>query len=73
MDFDNFYSNYNDGDFNNERECYEYEDIEHETDKAILVKLKKCKESIWLPKSQIDYDDKYIWVPFWLAEKHDLI
>ena len=70
MDFDNFYDDIN---INNELECYDHDGIEQETDKAILVKIKKVNENIWLPKSQIEYDDQYIWVPFWLAEKNNLV
>jgi len=51
----------------------------HETDSAILVE-NDCGEEIWLPKSQIDFNDEgaeagaliEIDVPRWLAEEKGL-
>ena len=49
-----------------------FDDIETETDAAVLFKIDG--ETYWLPKSQIDYDEeeKEIDLPRWLAEKNDL-
>jgi len=55
---------------NNETTAYDY-DLESETEKAVLMKING--ESVWLPKSQIDYDNKYVWIPFWLADEKGLI
>ncbi|RLI54498.1 MAG: hypothetical protein DRP09_13005 [Candidatus Thorarchaeota archaeon] len=38
--------------------------IKHETEKAILIANRYGKQQVWLPKSQIDYGDDYIVVPW---------
>lgn len=46
------------------------DDIIQETDKAYLIGT--CNGSQWIPKSQIkdgDFDEGWIAIPFWLAEK----
>ncbi len=50
----------------------EYESIEHDTGKAVLLKIEG--DEFWIPKSQIknDYENEdYIQIPRWLVdEKH---
>lgn len=51
-----------------------------QTGKALAVRRSEDHETIWLPKSQIQFDDKEyrrhavirVTIPDWLAEKHDL-
>lgn len=51
-----------------------------QTDKAVAVRQSEDHEMFWLPKSQVDFDDKEykrhavvrITIPDWLAEKHGL-
>ena len=59
----------------------EYELIyETETHLALAVKYSEDDETIWLPKSQIEFDGRdykrhqiiRVTIPDWLAEKHDL-
>lgn len=60
--------------YDNDLDVYHFE-YKHETDDAILVTDWDSKE-IWLPKSQIDYDDMNykkgdeieITIPEWLAK-----
>lgn len=52
----------------------------NQTDKGLHVRRSKDDESFWLPKSQIEFDDRNyrrheivsVAIPDWLAEKHDL-
>jgi hypothetical protein len=52
-----------------------------QTEKVICVKLDKESEMFWLPKSQIEFEDKNykrhqtikVTIPDWLAEKYELI
>lgn len=54
---------------------------ESESGKAIAVRVDEDHSMFWLPKSQIEYEDKgykrhqviHITIPDWLAEKHDLL
>jgi hypothetical protein len=51
-----------------------------QTKKAIGVRRSEESEVIWLPKSEVDFEDKEykrnsvvsVTIPDWLAEKHDL-
>lgn len=51
-----------------------------ETDKGLAVRRSEEDEMFWLPKSQVDFDEKMyrrhetvqVTIPDWLAEKHDL-
>lgn len=51
-----------------------------QTEMALNVRRSEDHESFWLPKSQIEYEDKQyrryavmlVTIPDWLAEKHDL-
>lgn len=51
-----------------------------QTEKALAVRRSENDEMVWLPKSQIEFDDKdykrhsviRVTIPDWLAEKHDL-
>jgi hypothetical protein len=61
---------YGSEDIDSEMACLKYKKIEKETEKAIFVTIRNKK--IWLPKSQIKYDQNYLWMPEWLADKHDL-
>ncbi len=48
-----------------------YEDIEHETDQAVLFEMGGGR--VWLPKSQIEtIEDEHVWIPKWLAKEKDL-
>jgi len=38
--------------------------IKHETEKAILIANRYGKQQVWLPKSQIEFRDDYIVVPW---------
>ena len=53
----------------------------NQTEKALAVRRSEEYETVWLPKSQIEFDDSKeykrhqvirIGIPDWLAEKHDL-
>ena len=70
--FEEDYDGYDIENLNDEKICFDIDDIKQETEKAILVKLEKKSTSIWLPKSQIEYDKFYVWIPYWLAEKEGL-
>lgn len=52
-----------------------------QTEKALAVRRSEDHEMVWLPKSQVEFDDgkEYkrhavikVTIPDWLAEKHDL-
>jgi hypothetical protein len=52
-----------------------------QSEKALGIRRSEKEEIIWLPKSQIEFDDSKeykrhtvirIGIPDWLAEKHDL-
>lgn len=51
-----------------------------ETEKALAVRSSEDHEMIWLPKSQIEYEDRNykrhevicVTIPDWLAEQHNL-
>jgi hypothetical protein len=51
-----------------------------QTDRGLAVRQSEEREMIWLPKSQIEFEDKdykrhatiRVTIPDWLAEKHDL-
>lgn len=51
-----------------------------QTDRALHVRRSEDDEAFWLPKSQIEFEDKeyrrheavQVAIPDWLAEKHDL-
>jgi hypothetical protein len=52
-----------------------------QTEKALAVRRSEDDELVWLPKSQIEFDDSKehkrhavirVGIPDWLAEKHDL-
>jgi hypothetical protein len=53
----------------------------NQTDKALAVRQSEEHEMFWLPKSQIEFEDKNykrhatirVTIPEWLAAKHDLI
>jgi hypothetical protein len=52
-----------------------------QTEKGLGVRQDEGDEMFWLPKSQIEFEDKEykrhqvikVTIPEWLAEKHDLI
>ena len=46
--------------------------LKHETPKAYLVDVGNDKP-IWLPKSQVEYEDGIITMPEWLALEKELI
>jgi hypothetical protein len=52
---------------------FAYDTVEHETDKAWLVKLADS-EKAWFPKSQciLNEGDSIIEVPRWLAEEKEI-
>ena len=46
-------------------------DIQRETDKAVLVRAYSATSgyhNVWLPKSQIEIGEKFIFIPAWLAD-----
>lgn len=51
-----------------------------QTELGLAVRRSEEHEMVWLPKSQIEFDDKpyrrhapiRVTIPDWLAEKHDL-
>jgi len=52
--------------------------LERKTDKAILLMVRT--EEVWLPKSQITYDDNSevgqmieVDLPYWLAKKNEVL
>lgn len=47
-----------------------YDAILEDRPKSIHVDFGDKSE--WLPKSQVEYDEKYVWVPEWLAIKKEL-
>jgi hypothetical protein len=51
----------------------EYDDIEHETDRAIMFNIDN--RLVWLPKSEItfDRDEMTIELPEWLATEKGLV
>ena len=52
-----------------------------QTEKGLCVRQSEEHETFWLPKSQIEFEDKdykrnqviKVTIPEWLAEKHDLL
>jgi hypothetical protein len=52
-----------------------------ETEKGLAVRLDEGRRLIWLPKSQIEYEQREykrhevvkVTIPEWLAVKHDLV
>ena len=52
-----------------------------QTDKGLHVRQDENHPSFWLPKSQVEFEDKEykrhavvtVTMPQWLAEKHDLL
>jgi hypothetical protein len=52
-----------------------------ETEKALAVRISEDHEMFWVPKSQIEYEDKNykrhqlikVTMPDWIAEQHNLI
>ena len=51
-----------------------------QTEKGLAIRRSEENEMVWLPKSQVDFEDKEykrhsvikVTIPDWLAEKHDL-
>lgn len=51
-----------------------------QTERGLAVRRSEDDEMFWLPKSQVQFDDKEyrrlavisVTIPDWLAEKHDL-
>jgi hypothetical protein len=51
-----------------------------QTEKGLCVRRSEDDQLFWLPKSQVEFDDKEyrrhavvsVTIPDWLAEKHDL-
>lgn len=56
---------------NEEMSYFEHEGIKRKTDRAILFILDGME--IWLPTSQIDYNDEIVGIPTWLVNKKGLI
>ena len=50
-----------------------YDEIEHETDEAVMFEIDNLL--VWLPKSQIEFDrdEKTIELPEWLAVEKGLV
>lgn len=60
-------------DVSNEATEINYDDIEHETDQAVMFNIDNLL--VWLPKSQITYDQDELTIelPVWLASEKGLI
>lgn len=57
--------------------AFEYDEIAHKTEKALLVRLDAQdddEDCIWIPKSQVLSRSEYsMRIPLWLAKEKELV